>query len=142
MQDVYVQLRDSSGNRITTNHPDPLNSMSVACIPDNSVLDWLAAKMPSYKDFCSAGYPQYVSHIDGVWHYTMQVQSIACSLAYNVLRAVQCCLHTTCSANCQGMLHANVFTSQRCFDQVSSCTSHVPFCEVTRALKLWVCICS
>jgi hypothetical protein len=68
-----VQLRDSSGNRIASDSiPGRIN---VTCFADTSVVYhptfWVNR---TADEFCAPGYPAFVSHTNGVWHYKVMVR--------------------------------------------------------------------
>ena len=73
--DVYVQLRDSNGNRITTDSAD--GRVTLTCNGDatGTSESFLTDELASFDTFCAAGYPSFVDHADGVWHFKVQARS-------------------------------------------------------------------
>jgi hypothetical protein len=80
VHDLYVQLRDASGNRIASNYGAP-GDLAIACNGDPWAPTGAAVarfqNIPNYNKFCSTGYPQFIDHTDGVWHYRVQVCAAA-----------------------------------------------------------------
>jgi len=66
--DVYVQLRDASGNRIFS---PSSHSLALACNPDPGT----PSRSPPLT-FCEPRYPLLVSWQQGVWHFKVKVRCL------------------------------------------------------------------